>query len=60
MHFTNPLRVRFDPATQKVSVSVQVTDDVVVVKQVPLADFQILIAQFQGQLEDAYSQRVEG
>jgi hypothetical protein len=59
MHFANPLRVRLDPVSQKVSVSVQVAEDVVVVKQVSLGDFQVLVAQFQEQLEDLYSPRAE-
>ena len=55
MHYPNPLRAKYEPDAKQVVLSVQISDDLVLVKRVPLSEFQVMVAQVQAQLDEATS-----
>ena len=53
-HFNTRFKVKIDKEKNSVSLSIRVNDDVVNVYKSTLNEFNIMIAQYQSQLYDAY------
>lgn len=51
MHYSDQLRVKVDKENRMVSLSVRIDENNVWTRKVPLADFQMMIADFQAQME---------
>jgi hypothetical protein len=53
-HFDTRFKVKIDKEKNSVSMSIRVNDDVVNVYKSTINEFNIMIAQYQSQLYDAY------
>lgn len=53
-HFDTRFKVKIDKEKNSVSLSIRVNDDVVNVYKSTINEFNIMIAQYQSQLYDAY------
>ena len=51
MHYSDQLRVKVDKEARMVSLSVRIDENNVWTRKVPLADFQMMVASFNAQME---------
>lgn len=52
MHYSDQIKVKLDWENKEVTISIRINEDIVISKKVPLSEFQILIAQFNAQMDD--------
>ena len=49
-HYPVPVKVKADAQRETVELAIKITDDVVILKRLPLAEWQRMVAEVEGQL----------